>query len=80
MVTMSAKKQLSNADGRPRAHLWSEENGYSYSIGPVGVRFKAASPGDAVECALAAIDYQPAVIIWEGASARKASEKCDFLL
>jgi hypothetical protein len=77
---MGARKQFSNADGRLRAHIWSEENGYSYSIGPVGVRFKAASPVEAVEHVLTAIDYQPAVIIWEGAAARKIAENRDFFL
>jgi hypothetical protein len=53
------------ADARPRVHIWGHPAPCAWSIGPVGTRFPAETPGQALDAALRKV-APPAVVILEG--------------
>jgi hypothetical protein len=48
---------MRRADNRPRIHLWPRRDGWDWSIGPVGRRKPAATPGAGLDAALEQMDF-----------------------
>lgn len=46
---------MTQADSRPRIHVWPQRSGFAWSIGPTGRQAPAETPGAAVDAALAAL-------------------------
>lgn len=68
-----SRAPLGQADQRPRVHVWPQEGGFAWSIGPAGRRSHShPSPGRAINEALEHLFgcgvCKPAVIITEEAA------------
>lgn len=55
------KRRLTNADSRPRVHIWPHVRGAAWSIGPTGLQtLVESSPGAALDNAIANTRIDPA--------------------
>ena len=73
---MSVKPQLPNADGRPRIFISPNRDRVTvnWSRHPAGRPQFAATPGAALDAALAELGHAPAVIIWGAAHPEAADD------
>lgn len=57
------RPKVANADHRPRIHLWPSGDYSAWSVGPIGIRRDAITPGQALDDALIHLGQPDAAVV-----------------